>query len=1025
MALALGLGLWQLVAVLGVLKAGGAYLPLDVALPEARLELMLREAGVRVLLTEQRLRERFTKLAHVLALDTEWESVAGHEPTDLEAKPGADNLAYVIYTSGSTGTPKAVMIEHGAMLNLIASLRERIYGQLGAGQRVSLNAPLHFDASVKQLVQLTCGHTLCVVPETVRLDGAAMRTWVKEQALTVLDCTPAQLRLLLEGAAADWMTGVVLVGGEAIEEQLWQRLREQNGVKYYNVYGPTECTVDATACAVDEAEAPVLGRALPGVRVYVLDPRQRLAPIGVAGELYIGGRGVGRGYLGRGDLTAERYVPDEWSGAAGARLYATGDVVRFVEGGALEYVGRADRQVKVRGHRVELGEIETVLREHAGVGSAVVELGAEESLVAYVVRQEQGNGIAKELREHVRSRLPEYMRPGRYVEVATMPLTRSGKVDREELRRLAESNGHSEADEPLQARPRTPVEEVLTGFWAEILGIEHVNVDDNFFELGGHSLLVTRIISRVRKVFQVEAPILALFESPTVSGLAAVIEKSLKSRSEAQTTPVERIDRNGEIPLSFSQQRLWFLQQLTPNSTAYHLPSSFRLTGPLHVEVLEQTLQEIITRHEVLRTTFATVDSRPVQTISPPAPPAVTKLDLSDWPEHEREQEVRRQAFEEATRPFDLAHGPLLRATLLRLGDLEHVVLFTMHHIASDEWSMEILVREVATLYESFLEGQPSPLPELPIQYADYATWQQRQMHGEVLEANMKYWRERLGGDLPVLQLPIDRPRPPLQTFRGAMRSLMLPVTLLKALRTLSRKEGVTLFMTLLGAFQTLLHRYSGQEDILTGTPIANRNRLETEGLIGFFVNTLVMRTDMSGDPTFNELLARVRADALGAYAHQDLPFEKLVEELKPRRDLSRNPIFQVAFTYESSPRKALALPGLTLSPLENEYVSVRFDLVVLVSERDEGLKVAFNYNTDLFNEATINKMLAFYELILQNVVIQPEIRLSRLVQIVNEAEREQQAARQKEFKEARRRMLQNLKPKLSTESLTEAEGVI
>ncbi|HIP96962.1 MAG TPA: non-ribosomal peptide synthetase, partial [Anaerolineae bacterium] len=620
----------------------------------------------------------------------------------------------------------------------------------------------------------------------------------------------------------------------------------------------------------------------------------------------------------------------------GARLYRTGDLARYLPDGNIEFLGRADYQVKVRGFRIELEEIEAILSQHPAVEQAVVlaqdaerEPG-EKQLVAYVVPEgETAPGIG-ELQGCLKEKLPAYMVPSTYVVLEALPLLPNGKVDRWALSALEGARLEQEA---AYVAPRTPMEEVLATLWARTLSVERVGVHDDFFELGGHSLLATRLISRLRQTFQVEVPLQDLFESPTVAGLAERVEAALRAAEGLETPPIEPVSRDGEPPLSFAQQRLWFLDQLAPGNLFYNIPMAVRLTGELDVEALEQSLNEILRRHEVLRTTFRAKGGKPVQIIAPELPLLLLVEDLSHLPETEREAEAGRLVQKEARRPFDLSQGPLLRARLLKLGAEEHIAVVTMHHIISDGWSMEVFIRELAALYEAFSQGRPSPLPELPVQYADFACWQREWLQGEVLDRQLAYWKEQLGNRPLMLDLPTDRPRPAVQSWRGATERFALPTELSKKLRTLSREEGATLFMTLLAAFQTLLYRYTGQEDVSVGTAIANRNRAEIEGLIGFFVNTLVMRTNLSGEPSFREVLKRVREVALGAYTHQDLPFEMLVEALQPERDLSHAPLFQAAFALQNTPMETLELPGLTLSPLDVDSGTAKFDLTLVMAE--------------------------------------------------------------------------------------------
>ena len=635
-------------------------------------------------------------------------------------------------------------------------------------------------------------------------------------------------------------------------------------------------------------------------------------------------------------------------------------------------MGVSTHQVKIRGFRIELGEVEAVLGQHPAVRESVVvvreDAPGEKRLVAYVVGRQGPVPAESELRGFLKEQLPDYMVPSAFVLLEALPLTPSGKVDRRAL--PAPDQVRPELGGAFLA-PRTPVEEVLAGIWADVLRLEEVGVHDNFFELGGHSLLATQIMSRLCRTFQVELPLRTLFATPTVAGLADVLETTARAKRGLQTPPILPVSRGGTLPLSFAQERLWFLAQLEPDSSAYHIPAAFRLTGALNVTALEQSLNEIVRRHEALRTTLASVDGSPVQIIAESRTGPLRALDLSASPQAEREAAVRHLLNAEAQRPFNLAHDLPLRATLLRLGEQEHVLLLVMHHITFDAWSLGVFLRELAVLYGTFSAGQPSPLPELCVQYADYALWQRQQLQGVALDHHLTYWRRQLAG-LHRVEVPTDRPRPAVQTPRGARHCFVLSQTLTAALHALSRQEGATLFMTLLAAFQTLLHRYTGQDDIAVGAPIAGRTQVETEGLIGCFVNTLVLRTDLAGDPTFRELLGRVREVVLGAYAHQDLPFEKLVEELQPERNLSHAPLFQVLFVLQNAPTSALELPGLIVSPLPVDKGTAKFDLTLTLVEGTDGLRATVEYNIDLFDAATITRLLGHFQTMLEGIVADP-----------------------------------------------------
>ncbi|MCP4662756.1 MAG: non-ribosomal peptide synthetase, partial [bacterium] len=646
---------------------------------------------------------------------------------------------------------------------------------------------------------------------------------------------------------------------------------------------------------------------------------------------------------------------DPWS-EPGGRLYRTGDLARYLADGVLEFLGRVDHQIKLRGIRIEPGEIEATLEAHPQVRKAVAlvrqEQPGEGHLVAYLVPANEHPPSRNELRRALRERLPESMMPSVLVVVEDLPLLPNGKVDRNALGRRELPAAERSAEEEELVAPGTPTEELLAGIWAEVLGLGRVGVRDSFFDIGGHSLLAMQVVSRIRQTFQVELPLQRIFETPTIAELARSIEDAGRQEQGLKVPAIVPVSRDGVdgLPLSFAQQRLWFLEQLETGNTAYNIPGAVRLSGAVDAGVLERVLTEVVRRHEALRTTFAARDGRPVQVIAKAFERPLPVVDLRRPATNGREAEAWRLIRREELSPFDLTAGPLIRFALLRLADERHVALVTMHHIVSDAWSLGVFIRELAVLYEAFSQGMPSPLPELGVQYADFAHWQREVLAGEVLENELAHWRATLAGAPRSLELPTDHRRPTVQSFRGASRPVMLPAELTNALAALSRRQGVTLFMTLLATFQALLSRYSGQHDVVVGSPIAGRHRRELEPLIGFFVNTLVLRTDLSGDPDFRELLARVRRGALDAYAHQNLPFEQLVEELDPERDLSRNPIFQVMFMLQNVPRSELKLPGVRLSPLERQAVTAKFDLTLTLLENEAGITGALEYNTDLFD---------------------------------------------------------------------------
>ncbi|WP_095988189.1 non-ribosomal peptide synthase/polyketide synthase [Cystobacter fuscus] len=961
----------MVVALLGVMKAGGAYVPLDPAWPVQRQSFTIQDCAATVLLTHRRLVSSWSLAGtHVLYLDDAAGALSTMPTRDLAPAASPDHLAYVIYTSGSTGTPKGVMVQHRSVLNLHRALRRSVYAGLRAGSRVTVNAPLAFDGSVKQLVQLLDGHCLCIVPDAIRQDPEAMVTWLRRYRVDAVDCTPSLLRLmlqagLLEGPAAP---SLLVPGGEALDEATWQTLAASEHTRTFNVYGPTECTVDATAFAVQPGTRPSLGGPLLNVRIYVLDSHLRPVPLGVPGELFISGAGLARGYLGRPDLTAERFVPNPFGSVPGARMYRTGDLVRLREG-VLEYLGRTDHQVKVRGFRIELGEIETALRDHEAVRHAAVlvreDVPGNKYIVGYVVSSRPDGADARELQAHLRRQLPEYMVPSVIVFLEALPLTPNGKIDRRALPMPDEVGLANE-----YVAPRTPGEVSLARVWQEVLKVERVGVHDNFFELGGHSLLATQVVSRIRKTLGIELELRALFEAPTVEQLAARLEMTV---AHAAPPPiVAEAASGGPVPASFAQERLWFLDQLGPGSAVYNIPAALRLEGKLEADALARSLWEVMSRHESLRTTFAQDgEGRVVSVLRQEPLGSLGREDLRGVAD--LQARVRAEVEREAKTPFDLKNGPLVRARLLEVSEQEHVLLFTMHHIVSDAWSLGVLVREVMELYEAFAQGRASPLEPLAIQYADYAVWQRRWLSGAELDRQVGYWKRHLEGAPAALELPTDKPRPPVQTFNGASLKRALGQELSAGIDALSQKLGATPFMTLLSAFSVLLGRYSNQREVVVGTPIANRTRAETEPLIGFFANTLALRTDLSGEPSFAQLVGRVKEATLGAYAHQDLPFEKVVEALNVPRDMSRSPVFQVMFTLQNASETDFALPELRVSPLHADSGTSKFDLMLYIAPTRAGYATHWEFNSDLFEPSFIESLASHFERFIEGVLVRSD----------------------------------------------------
>ncbi len=982
----------MMVAVLGVLKANGAYVPLDPEYPQERLEFMLEDSQATVLLTQQKLVDRLPKgQALTLVLDTD------QEETNVYDNPAnyatAENLAYIIYTSGSTGRPKAVAMPHGPLVNLI-SFQKRLPDRTPAPRTLQFTS-LSFDVSFQELFSTwSTGGALVLIREETRLDPRELVRVLSSAKVERLYLPFVALQHLATEVATEpasarelKLTEIITAGEQLkITKEIREFLTVVEGCRLDNHYGPAECHVVSTFCLTgsrhDWPELPPIGRPIANSQLYVLDERLQPVPAGVTGDLYLGGDCVARGYLNRPELTAEKFIPDPFSAEKGNRLYRTGDLARYRKDGEVEFLGRKDNQVKVRGFRIELGEIESVLSAHPAIREAVVTVNTavnnQNRLVAYWVGAQPEELSAGDLRSYLQERLPQYMIPAVFVQLSGLPLTPSGKVDR---KALPAPSGEVTTDETRQVDARTPLEELLVQLWSEVLGVERVGVTESFFDLGGHSLLATQVVSRVRRQFGVDLPVRTLFESPTIAGLATQIEKVWRPGEVVTEEPINPRTHTDHPALSFAQERLWFFQHFQPKSTVYHIPSSAHLFGPLNVAALQKSINGLIARHETLRTSFVAIKAQPVQFITAePKPFVLPVIDLTRLSESARKAEIARLTQNEAETLFNLAEAPLLRVTLVRTSARAHVLLITVHHIISDGWSEAVLIRELTTLYNAFVAGETPSLPPLRIQYADYSEWHREWLQGEALEQQLDYWRKQLGGELQVLQLPLERERPALPTYHGSRRPVELSPELTTQLDALSRREGMTTFMVLYAGFVALLHRYSGQQDIVTGTAIANRNRMETEALIGFFVNALAMRVQCSGEEPFVDVLRRVKDVTLGAYAHQDVPFERVVQELEVPRDMSRNPLFEVMFTVQNQPQATgVQMEGLLVELAEVDTGKSRFDLNVVLGRDTEHVEGWFQYRAELFSEQTIARMVDHYVEVLTAIGADPEQRIADL----------------------------------------------
>ena len=984
----------MVVGLLGILKAGGAYLPLDPNYPAERLSYMLADSAVEVLLTQKSLLESLPEhQARVVCLDSDWRTIEQNSLENLEVGVCGDNLAYVIYTSGSTGKPKGAMISHQAIANHMFWMLQTF--SLTKLDKVLQKTPFSFDASIWEFyAPLLVGAQLVIAKPGGHQDSDYLIEVINQQKITVLQLVPSLLRMLLEtrGLAICQSLKRVFCGGEPLSVELYCRFKQQSQATLHNLYGPTEACIDTHFYTCQEGirqKTIPIGRPIVNTQTYILDHHLQPVPIGIAGELHIGGDGLARGYLNRPQLTQEKFIPNPFSNSQSERLYKTGDLARYLSDGNIEFLGRLDNQVKIRGFRIELGEIESILNTHPQIQQAVVtareDIPGNKRLVVYVVTSDESLSSNK-LREFLKPKLPEYMVPSAFVTLDTFPLTPNGKIDR---KALPAPDGEITREHEYVA-PRTPREEIIANIFASVLGVQAIGIHDNFFELGGHSLLATQLISRLREAFELEIPLRIVFESPTVAQLEPTLTQLRTTVQGLSLPPIQPREADREqLPLSWAQERLWFLNQLEGASATYNMPGAIRLSGNLDINALQRALSEIVSRHEVLRTSFPTVNGTPRQVIDPEATLNIKVVDLQQLEATEPETVLIQQAQQEAITPFNLEIAPLIRCSLWQLDAREYVLLLTMHHIVSDGWSMGVFIQEISSLYQAFTQGEPSPLPELPIQYADFAIWQRQWLSGEVLLSQLNYWQQQLEGAPELLQLPTDRPRPNIQTHRGATQTFSLNIDLTQKLQTLSRESGTTLFMILQAAFATLLYRYSGQSDIVIGSPIANRHYSEIESLIGFFVNTLVLRTRFEDNPRFEKLLARVRETTLKAYEHQDVPFEQVVEALQPQRSLSHSPLFQVMFVLQNAPMGEVELPGVTLSELNLQSTIAKFDLTLSMSETDQGLVGSWQYNTDLFDGSTIERMVAHFQNLLSAIVENPQRAVGELP-LLSEAEQDQ-----------------------------------
>ncbi|OKI15539.1 non-ribosomal peptide synthetase [Saccharothrix sp. CB00851] len=956
-ALALPRTIEMVVALFAVLRTGAAYLPLDLDHPADRLLLMIEDTEPLCVLS--------TTVVGLVpdALCVDELDFSGVPDTVEWPRFSLDHPAYVIYTSGSTGRPKGVVTPYRGLTNMQLNHQEAIFAPAiaaagGRRLRIAHTVSFAFDMSWEELLWLVEGHEVHVCDEELRRDAAALVAYCDEHLIDVVNVTPTYAQLLIEeGLLEGHVPALVLLGGEAVPESVWQRLRETPGTYGYNLYGPTEYTINTLGASTEDSATATVGKAIWNTRAYVLDAHLRPVPPGSPGELYIAGVGLARGYHDRFGLTAERFVADPY-GPPGTRMYRTGDLVRARRDGNLDFLGRTDDQVKIRGYRVELGEVESALAAQPGVTHAAVVVdagpGGVKRLVGYVVSSVE----TATLRENLKRSLPDYMVPAAIMPVDALPLTVNGKLDVRALPKPVVTGGASARAAGNRA------EEVLCGLFADVLGVPSVGVDDNFFDLGGHSLLATRLISRARSALGVELAIRDLFDTPTVAELAR------RAGGGAVRPPLVPVERPAELPLSSAQQRLWLIQQLEGTSAAYNFPLVFTLHGALDVAAFTSAVGDVVDRHEAARTVFGEHEGTPFQRVLHDVTPVVVVREAG-------EEDVPGIVRDEVERPFDLRTELPLRVTVASLNPEKHLIVILLHHITTDEWSDRPFLRDLATAYRARRSGEAPRWAPLPVQYADYTVWQ-RDVLDVVGEEQLDFWARALAGAPEELELPVDRPRPGRPTFRGADLEVVFPAELTDGLRTLAQSSGASMFMVLQAAVAALLGRLGAGDDIPLGAPIAGRTDEALDELVGFFVNTLVLRADLSGDPCFTELVARVKETSLAAFSHQDVPFEAVVDRINPTRSAARNPLFQVMVGYHSRGGDAGEFDGLPVTWVGHETTTAKFDLVFSFTEVVDGPVVCrLEYATDLFDRVTVERLGARLVTLVGAVLAEPTAPVS------------------------------------------------
>lgn len=969
----------MIVSLLGILKAGGTYVPLDPMYPKERLNYIMEDSEIKILLTQSHLFPLFTETSiFKLCIDKEWDIMKNEPSINLNRINSSTDPAYMIYTSGSTGRPKGVINSHKGIVNRLLWMQDTY--KLDNNDRILQKTPYSFDVSVWEFFwPLISGAKLIIAKPNGHQDVEYLINVIKEEKISVIHFVPSMLQLFLSNPRVEQCKNLrkVICSGEALTYDLQNKFFKKLKAELYNLYGPTEAAIDVTSwkCNVEyDLKTVPIGHPIANTQIYILNEKMQPQPIGVPGELYIGGHNLATGYHNRPNLTKEKFISNPFKPKE--LLFKTGDLARYRENGEIEYLGRLDFQVKIRGFRIELAEVEFILNQQPNVRESILLLQSDKNeepmLIAYVVPEKEENFNYKKVKNNLMKYLPEYMLPDIFVELKKFPLLSNGKVNRHELPKQTRNRSLIEGK---YVGPRNEKEILISKVWKDILEVEEIGIDDDFFDLGGHSLMATRVVSRIRNEFNVDLSVRYLFEYPTIRELAKQITKS----SNNIELLIPRTEMEEGFPLSHTQNRIWFLEQMVSKSSFYTIPLAIRIKGNIDVNILRISIQEVVNRHESFRTIFPIKNGNPVQKVLPNFYVEIMKQDLQSIKLFDKEDVIKQKIFEFVNKPFVLEEGPLFEVGLFRIEQGDQILVLKMHHIISDAWSIGLMIKEIFSNYDLLFAKKFIPNENLPLRYVDFSIWQQTRLKGEENQKQLKYWKEKLDGNLPVLELPSDRPRPPVKTYTGAKHFFKISSDLLRKLEILSKKESVTLFMTTLSAFKTLIYRYTGEKDLLIGTPIANRNFNEIEEIIGNFVNTIVLRTQLKENHNFKDLVYQIKEETLNAYANQDIPFENLVDELKIQRDLSHTPLFQIMFMFQNVPIPDIKMSGLKIESFPIDNKTAKYDLTLSLEAEKDGLMGTFEYNCDIFDDTTIERFVGHYISILEQVAVNPDQSIDKL----------------------------------------------